>query len=131
MNFLSQNILARVKELLFKEICLSHRRLLHCAVLRRKCLFIFLVNGYLKNQTKKVTRICVNEDQIKLSYIELEKLGITQPRATRGFDDLLAKGFIKIEHHGGGVRKIKAFIACLINIYFGKKERCFQRGQTY
>jgi hypothetical protein len=51
------------------------------------------------------TRICVNEDQLKLSYIELEKLGITQPRATRGFNELLAKGFIKIEHHGGGCQK--------------------------
>jgi hypothetical protein len=50
-------------------------------------------------------RICVNDKEIKLSYIELEKLGITQPRATRGFDELLAKGFIKIEHHGGGCQK--------------------------
>lgn len=53
----------------------------------------------------KYSRICVNADQIKLSYIELEKLGITQPRATRGFDELLAKGFIKLEYHGGGCQK--------------------------
>jgi len=50
-------------------------------------------------------RILLNGDQIKLSYIELRKLGITQPRATRGFDELLAKGFIKIIHHGGGCQK--------------------------
>jgi hypothetical protein len=51
------------------------------------------------------TLICINEDQLTLSYIELEKLGITQPRATRGFNELLAKGFIEIEHHGGGYKK--------------------------
>ena len=50
-------------------------------------------------------RICVNEGDLKFSYIELKKLGITQPRGTRGFDDLLAKGFITIKHHGGGCQK--------------------------
>jgi hypothetical protein len=51
------------------------------------------------------TKICLNGKGIKLTYIELKKLGITQPRATRGFDELLAKGFIKIEHHGGRCQK--------------------------
>ena len=55
-------------------------------------------------QTNK-SRICVNANEIKLSYIELKKLGITQPRATRGFDELLAKGFINLEYHGGGCQK--------------------------
>jgi hypothetical protein len=50
-------------------------------------------------------RICVNANELKLSYIELGKLGITQPRATRGFNDLLAKGFIKLIHQGGGFQK--------------------------
>jgi len=50
-------------------------------------------------------RICVNANELKLSYIELGKLGITQPRATRGFNELLAKGFIKLIHHGGGCQK--------------------------
>ncbi len=56
-------------------------------------------------QKTKNTRICVNANELKLSYRELQKLGITQPRATRGFDELLAKGFIKIEHSGGGCQK--------------------------
>ena len=50
-------------------------------------------------------RICVNANELKLSYIELKKLGITQPRATRGFDELLAKGFINLEYHGGCCQK--------------------------
>jgi len=55
---------------------------------------------------KKIqVRTCVNEDNLKFSYIELYKLGITQPRGTRGFDELLAKGFITIKHHGGGGQK--------------------------
>ena len=61
-------------------------------------------------QTNK-TRICVNEDQLTLSYVELAKLGITQPRATRGFDELLAKGFITIKHHGGGCQKDQSVYA--------------------
>lgn len=50
-------------------------------------------------------RTCVNEDNLTFSYIELKKLGITQPRGTRGFNDLLAKGFVTIKHHGGGCQK--------------------------
>jgi len=56
-------------------------------------------------ENTKTGRICVNAGELKLSYTELKRLGITQPRATRGFDDLLAKGFIKIEHQGGGYQK--------------------------
>lgn len=60
-----------------------------------------------KREFKKTNngRICINGKELKLSYIELEKLGITQPRATRGFDELLEKGFIRIEHHGGGCQQ--------------------------
>lgn len=58
-----------------------------------------------KPNKKSKARTCVNEDNLKFSYIELKKLGITQPRGTRGFDELLAKGFITIKHHGGGCQK--------------------------
>jgi hypothetical protein len=60
-----------------------------------------------KREFKKTNkgRICVNANELKLSYVELSKLGITQPRATRGFDELLAKGFINLEYHGGGCQK--------------------------
>ena len=58
-----------------------------------------------KIQKKSQVRTCENEDNLKFTYIELKKLGITQPRATRGFDELLGKGFITIKHHGGGFQK--------------------------
>ena len=58
-----------------------------------------------KPHKKSQTRTCVNEDNLTFSYTELKKLGITQPRGTRGFDELLAKGFITIKHHGGGYQK--------------------------
>lgn len=68
-------------------------------------------------QKAKNTRICVNSKDLKLSYVELKKLGITQPRATRGFDDLLEKGFINIEHSGGGCQKDQS-IYSLSDQYF-------------
>ena len=78
-----------------------------------------------KPNKKSNSRICVNEDQIKLSYIELGKLGITQPRATRGFDDLLAKGFIKIEHHGGGCQKDQSIYSLSNQYLLWKKRKVF------
>lgn len=67
-------------------------------------MLIYLLGKREFQQTKN-GRICVNEKELKLSYVELQKLGITQPRATRGFDELLEKGFLRIEHHGGGCQK--------------------------
>lgn len=67
-------------------------------------MLIYLMAKREFRQTKN-TRICVNSKDLKLSYVELKKLGITQPRATRGFDELLEKGFIEIEHSGGGCQK--------------------------
>jgi len=75
-------------------------------------------------QTHK-SRICVNEDQIKLSYIELGKLGVTQPRATRGFNDLLSKGFIRIEHHGGGCQKDQSIYGLSNQYLLWKKNKVF------
>ena len=75
--------------------------------------------------TGKTSRICVNEDQIKLSYIELEKLGITQPRATRGFDQLLAKGFIKLEHQGGGYQQDQSIYSLSNQYLLWKKGKVF------
>jgi hypothetical protein len=44
-----------------------------------------------------------------MTYIELrEKYGVTEPRATRAFDDLLAKGFIEYQHHGGAYKRDKS-----------------------
>lgn len=71
------------------------------------------------------TRICVNEDQIKLSYVELEKLGITQPRATRGFDELFAKGFIDLVYQGGGCQKDQNIYALSNQYLLWKKGTVF------
>ena len=45
---------------------------------------------------------CLNCDSLTMTYAELvNKYGITQPRATRAFDELLAKGFLEVKHQGG------------------------------
>lgn len=88
-----------------------------------------------KPHQKSQTRTCVNEDNLTFSYIELKKLGITQPRGTRGFDELLAKGFITIKHHGGGYQKDQNIYA-LSNqwllwrkgIVFEKRPQVMKRG---
>ena len=47
----------------------------------------------------------VNLDNLQLTYKELEGLGITKPRISRGLDELLAKGFLEIRHAGGGYKR--------------------------
>ena len=86
-------------------------------------LIYFLGKRDFKNTGK--TRICVNEKELTLSYIELKKLGITQPRATRGFDELLAKGFINIEHHGGGYQKDQSIYSLSNQWLLWKKGKVF------
>ena len=41
--------------------------------------------------------VCVNCDKINLTYVEMKKYGITQPRMTRAIDQLLEKGFISTD----------------------------------
>jgi len=48
-----------------------------------------------------------DDNKFTLTYKELEARGISQTRATRGFDELLAKGFIEIVHQGGCFDKDK------------------------
>jgi len=52
-----------------------------------------------------------DDNKFTLTYKELESRGISQTRATRGFDELLAKGFIKIVHQGGCYDKDKTVYA--------------------
>lgn len=88
-----------------------------------------------KPNKRSKARTCENEDHLTFSYIELKKLGITQPRGTRGFDELLAKGFITIEYHGGGYQKDQNVYA-LSNqwllwkkgIVFEKRPKVLKRG---
>ena len=47
--------------------------------------------------------VVTNPNELMLSYSYAKKMwGITQPRMTRAFDELLAKGFIALTHQGGG-----------------------------
>ena len=57
----------------------------------------------------KPTRI--DDNKFTLTYKELESMGISQARATRAFDELLAKGFIEIVHQGGCFDKDKTVYA--------------------
>ncbi len=43
-----------------------------------------------------------NNGAIRYTYKEAEGLGITRPAFQRAIDALLARGFIKIAHHGSG-----------------------------
>jgi len=54
---------------------------------------------------------CLNCERITMTYRELEALGISRPRATRGRDDMMAKGFIKIVHQGGAYQQDKTIYA--------------------
>jgi hypothetical protein len=59
----------------------------------------------------KQKRTCVNCDNLCVTYVELEKLGVSRPRITKGLDDLLAKGFLNQIHAGGAYRKDKSIYA--------------------
>ncbi|MEW6237312.1 MAG: hypothetical protein AB1656_18170 [Candidatus Omnitrophota bacterium] len=50
----------------------------------------------------------VDENKLSLTYKELARYGISKTRAARGFSELLAKGFIKVEHQGGAFEKDKS-----------------------
>ena len=56
----------------------------------------------------KEKRVCVNCDKINLTYVEMKKYRISQPRMTRAIDQLLEKGFISIVNPGGGYNQDKA-----------------------
>lgn len=69
----------------------------------------------------KQVRERLDDNEFTLTYEEITSYGyridkngnrvkgaITQPRATRGFDELLAKGFIEIAEYGGAYEKHKS-----------------------
>lgn len=55
--------------------------------------------------------VCMNSDDITMTYSELKKYGLTTPRTVRALDELLAKGFIEIRHAGGAYRQDKSIYA--------------------
>jgi hypothetical protein len=58
-----------------------------------------------KDRKGRRIKIRVDENRFTMSYNELAELGMTQPAATRCFDELLAKGFITVVHLGGAREK--------------------------
>jgi hypothetical protein len=69
---------------------------------------IFKVQG----RAGKQKHVCVNADSISFTYIEAQKkYGIDKKRVTRAIDQLLEKGFLKIEHKGGAYKKDKSIYA--------------------
>jgi hypothetical protein len=60
-----------------------------------------------KDRKGSKSRQCLNCKALTLTYKELEARGISQQRATRCIDELLAKGFIEIIHQGGCYDKDK------------------------
>ena len=55
----------------------------------------------------------LDDNRFSLTYKELKARGIPQGMATRAFDELLAKGFIKIAHQGGAYDKDKNFYSLI------------------
>ena len=57
----------------------------------------------------KQKRVCVNRDQLVLTYIEAEKkYGVSKPRFSRALAELLAKGFVTLVNHGGTYKQDKS-----------------------
>ncbi len=69
-----------------------------------------------KKGNKKMVRS--DENKFTLTYKELESRGIKQNTATRGFDELLAKGFISIADQGGAFEKHKSVYSLEENYLF-------------
>ena len=83
--------------------------------------------------TKKTIWI---DDNLTMPYLELEKTyKITRPRIVRAIDELLAKGFLEIRHHGGICQKDKTIYALSdkyllwsSGIVFEKRQYDIKRG---
>lgn len=61
-----------------------------------------------KNRKGKVIRTRTDNNKFDLTYAELAAHGISNTKATRGFSELLAKGFIEIAYQGGAFEKDKS-----------------------
>ena len=67
--------------------------------------------GHCKTSRRRREYKRSDDNRISLTYKELESRGISQQRATRAFDELLAKGFISIANPGGLYDRDKALYA--------------------
>ena len=69
--------------------------------------------GTVKDRKGQKVKQRTDENRFHLTYKELAHWGISQTAATRGIDELLAKGFIKIAEHGGAYDKHKSKYALI------------------
>jgi hypothetical protein len=57
-------------------------------------------------------RVCTNADSLTFTYAEAKaKYGLSVPKVFRAVDELLAKGFLSIRHHGGAYKQDKTLYA--------------------
>lgn len=72
-------------------------------------LLLFLLKRHLRYKKGKVP-ICVNPDEICMTYTELENepFNFHPEQIRRSFKTLLIRGFIKIMHQGGAYKKDKS-----------------------
>ena len=81
---------------------------------------------------KKNSFQCTNNHHISFTYKEAqEKYGLTIPRFIRAIDDLLEKGFIKIEHSGGGIEGDKTIYALSNSYLLWKEGSVLYKRETY
>jgi hypothetical protein len=73
-------------------------------------LILFLLKRYMKEIRVKGRKewICTNKDCLYFTYVEAKSYGISAYRFLKAIDQLLATGFIKIEHSGGAQRHDKS-----------------------
>jgi len=63
--------------------------------------------GMAKDRKGRKVKQRIDDNRFHLTYKELEHWGISQTVATKGFGELLAKGFVKIAEQGGAFDKHK------------------------
>ena len=96
-------------------------------------LTLFLLRRYFQKIDRKKgkeKRVIANKDSISFTYTEAEnKYGISQPRFTRGIDELLAKGFITRKHNGGGYKQDKAIYGLSDKYLFWNPGMVFEKRE--
>ena len=87
-----------------------------------------------KRQFNKIGRkgkekhVCINCESLNFTYAEAEKkYGITKPRLTRAFDELLAKGFLEVRYQGGGYKQDKSIYAISEKWRFWRPDTVFEK----
>jgi hypothetical protein len=91
---------------------------------------LVLILGKRKFDGIEGKKVCTNSDYIPFTYIEAkEEYGITQPRFTRGIDDLLAKGFITVKHQGGAYQQDKTIYGLSENWRLWRPGVVFEKRQ--